>query len=120
MSQANIPNVPLYLNGEKVQSTSKEWRDVLNPATQEVVARVPFATKEEVDRAVANAKETFKTWRNTSLAQRMRIMLKFQQLLRENIAPLAELITRQIALDEVPSVISRPAAAGEVKMMFVP
>ncbi len=58
MSQANIPNVPLYLNGEKVQSTAKEWRDVLNPATQEVVARVPFATKEEVDRAVANAKDT--------------------------------------------------------------
>lgn len=95
MSQANIPNVPLYLNGEKVQSTSKEWRDVLNPATQEVVARVPFATREEVDRAVANAKETFKTWRNTSLAQRMRIMLKFQQLLRENIGPLAEMITRE-------------------------
>ena len=33
---------------------------------------------------------------------------------------LDRLITRQIALDEVPSVISRPAAAGEVKMMFVP
>jgi len=95
MSQANIPNIPLFINGKHVQSTSTEWRDVLNPATQEVVARVPFATADEVNAAVANAKETFRTWRNTSLAQRMRIMLKFQQLLRENIAPLAELITRE-------------------------
>ncbi len=95
MSSATIPNVPLYLNGATVQSTSQEWRDVLNPATQQVVARVPFATKDEVDRAVANAKQAFQGWRNTSLAQRMRIMLKFQQLLRDNIAPLAELITRE-------------------------
>lgn len=95
MSQANIPNIPLFINGKHVQSTSTEWRDVLNPATQEVVARVPFATADEVNAAVANAKDAFRTWRNTSLAQRMRIMLKFQQLLRENIAPLAELITRE-------------------------
>ena len=91
----NIPNVPLYIGGKAVQSASSEWRDVLNPATQEVVARVPFATKAEVDHAVANAKQAFASWRNTSLAQRMRIMLKFQQLLRENMAPLAELITRE-------------------------
>jgi len=83
MSATNIPNVPLYIGGKAVQSTTTEWRDVLNPATQEVVARVPFATKEEVDHAVANAKQAFAGWRNTSLAQRMRIMLKFQQLLRE-------------------------------------
>ncbi|MDY7579509.1 CoA-acylating methylmalonate-semialdehyde dehydrogenase [Herbaspirillum sp. RTI4] len=96
MSQTNNSlNVPLYINGERVQSVSTEWRDVVNPATQEVVARVPFATEAEVNQAVANAKQAFASWRNTSLGQRMRIMLKFQQLLRENIAPLAELITRE-------------------------
>lgn len=92
---ASVPAVPLYIAGQKVTSTSSEWRDVTNPATQEVVARVPFATAEEVDRAIANAKETFRTWRNTSLTQRMRIMLKFQQLLRENTTRLAEIITRE-------------------------
>ena len=30
----------------------KEWRDIVNPATQDVVGRVPFATKDEVDAAV--------------------------------------------------------------------
>ena len=58
MDQAvsTAPAVPLYIGGKTVQSTSKEWRDVVNPATQEVVARVPFATRAEVDQAVANAK----------------------------------------------------------------
>ena len=92
---ASAPAVPLYIGGERVTSTSDRWRDVINPATQEVVARVPYATKEEVDRAVANAKETFRTWRNTSLTARMRIMLKFQQLLRENTTRIAEVVTRE-------------------------
>lgn len=90
-----VPNVVLYIHGERVQSTSTEWCDVTNPSTQEVVARVPFATREEVDRAVASAKDAFRTWRNTPIVQRMRIMLTFQQLLREHIGPLAELITRE-------------------------
>jgi malonate-semialdehyde dehydrogenase (acetylating)/methylmalonate-semialdehyde dehydrogenase len=88
-------SIPLYIDGKHVQSDSKDWRDVLNPATQEVVARVPFATAAEVDAAVASAKKAFAGWRNTSLGQRMRIMLKFQHLLRENATQLAELITRE-------------------------
>ena len=92
---ASVPAVPLYIGGKKIASASDKWRDIVNPATQEIVARVPFATLEEVDRAVTAAKEAFRAWRNTSLVQRMRIMLKFQQLLRENTARLAEVITRE-------------------------
>lgn len=84
-----------FIGGKHYPSQSKEWRDVVNPATQEVVARVPFATAEEVNLAVASAKQALKTWRNTSLSARMRIMLRFQQLVRENTVPLAELITRE-------------------------
>lgn len=92
---ASVSAVPLYIGGEKINSASDKWRDIINPATQEIVARVPFATPEEVDRAVATAKEAFRTWRNIPLTQRMRIMLKFQQLLRENTTRLAEVITRE-------------------------
>ena len=88
-----IPNIPLIINGEKVQSTSSQWLDVLNPANQEVVARVPFAKIDEVDAAIANAKEAFKTWRNSGQGTRMRVMLKLQQLVRENSDKLAQLIT---------------------------
>ena len=98
MNQATatrIPTVPLYIDGKAVESASTDWHEVLNPATQEVVARVPFATVDEVDRAVASASKAFESWRNTSLAQRMRIMLSLQQLVRAHMAELAELISRE-------------------------
>ncbi len=88
-----IREIPLLINGEKVRSKSDTWLDVLNPATQEVVARVPMATEEEVDLAITNAAEAFKTWRNTPISTRMRIMLKFQHLLQEHTQEIAELIT---------------------------
>ena len=62
------------IGGKLVQSKTTEWRDVINPATQEVVAKVPFATREELDLAVANSK-AFKTWRNAGQGARMRVML---------------------------------------------
>lgn len=94
-SQTEIVTIHHFIGGKHYPSKTKEWRDVVNPATQEVVARVPFATPEEVDLAVATAKEAFKSWRNTALGTRMRVMLKFQHLLRENIGNLAVLITRE-------------------------
>jgi len=90
-----VRQTPMIIGGKEVISKSTDWRDVLNPATQEVVARVPFCTLDEVDAAIENANEAFKTWRNTSLAARMRIMLKFQQLVRENTKELAALITEE-------------------------
>ncbi|WP_459655749.1 aldehyde dehydrogenase family protein, partial [Achromobacter xylosoxidans] len=52
-------------------------------------------TRAELDEAIANSKEAFKTWRNSGQGLRMRVMLKFQELLRANTAKLAEMITRE-------------------------
>lgn len=91
----SIREIPLIIGGEKIQSKSDQWLDVLNPATQEVVARVPMATAEEVNAAVASAQEAFKTWSKTSISQRMRVMLNLQQLIRENTEELAQLVTEE-------------------------
>ena len=88
-----IKEIPLIIAGEKVQSKSTQWLDVLNPATQDVVARVPMATLDEVDAAVASAKQAFVSWSQVSLTNRMRIMMKLQQLISDNTAELAALIT---------------------------
>lgn len=88
-----VPRIPLLIGGELIQSKTTQWRDVINPATQEVVAQVPFATPEELELAVANSKEAFKTWRNVSQGHRMRVMLNLQKLVRDNTKKLAELIT---------------------------
>ena len=91
----SIPTVKLLINGEFVESTTSEWRDVINPATQEVLARVPFATPEEMNAAVASAKAAFKTWRKTPVGARARIFLKYQQLIRENMKELAAILTAE-------------------------
>ena len=89
------PTVKLLINGQLVESKTTQWRDVVNPATQEVLARVPFATVDEVNAAVANAKEAFKTWKKTPIGARARIFLKLQQLIRENMKELAALLTAE-------------------------
>ncbi|KTT32868.1 methylmalonate-semialdehyde dehydrogenase [Pseudomonas oryzihabitans] len=95
MTQTAIRNVPLLIDGQFVTSTSSESREVINPATQEVLARVPFATAEEVQRAVASAQTAFASWRKTPIGARARIFLRYQQLIREHMTELAALLTAE-------------------------
>ncbi|WP_137010024.1 CoA-acylating methylmalonate-semialdehyde dehydrogenase [Aquitalea aquatilis] len=94
MNQA-VPTVKLLINGEFVESHSQQWRDIINPATQQVLARVPMATPDEVNAAVASAKAAFKSWRKTPIGARARIFLKYQQLIREHMQELAALLTAE-------------------------
>lgn len=89
------PTIKLLINGNFVESKTTEWRDVINPATQQVLARVPFATDDEINAAVAAAKTAFKTWRFTPIGTRARIFLKYQQLIRENMQELAAILTAE-------------------------
>src|ERR1700710_1652015 len=90
-----VATVKLLIGGKFVESQSSEWRDIVNPATQKVLARVPFATPDEVNAAVASAAEAFKTWRKTAIGARARIFLKYQQLIRENMKELAAILTAE-------------------------
>ena len=81
-----VPTVKMLLDGKFVESRSGEWHAVVNPATQQVLAQLPFATDEEIHAAIASAKQAFKTWKNTPLAARARIMLKLQVLVREHMS----------------------------------
>ena len=53
-------------------------------ATQEVVSRMPIITNSEFEEAVQAAKDAFPAWKRTPVPHRQRVMLKFQQLIREN------------------------------------
>ena len=90
-----MQTVKLLIDGQLVESATTEWRDVINPATQEVLARVPFATDAEIDAAVAAAKRAFKSWKATPLAARARVMLKLQALVRENMSRIARTLTAE-------------------------
>ncbi|MBY0574326.1 MAG: CoA-acylating methylmalonate-semialdehyde dehydrogenase [Undibacterium sp.] len=91
----HIPRIKLLINGEFIESATEQWRDIVNPATQEVLARVPFVTSAEVQAAVASAKAAFVTWRKTSIGVRARVFLRYQQLIRENMQELAALLTAE-------------------------
>ena len=95
LPHAQAPTVKLLIDGKFVDSATTQWRDVVNPATQEVLAQVPFATPAEVDAAIASGKKAFVTWRKTPIGARARIFLKYQQLIRENMAELAALLTAE-------------------------
>ncbi|KLD68712.1 methylmalonate-semialdehyde dehydrogenase [Luteibacter rhizovicinus DSM 16549] len=91
----DVATVKLLIDGIFVESRSTEWRDVVNPATQAVLARVPFATTDEVNAAVAAAAQAFKSWRKTPIGVRARIFLKYQQLIREHMGELAALLSAE-------------------------
>jgi len=84
-----------YINGEWVSSNSGHTLDVPNPATNELLAKVPVSSKEDVDQAVAAAKEAFKSWKYVPVPKRARILFKFHTLLSDNHEDLARLIVQE-------------------------
>jgi malonate-semialdehyde dehydrogenase (acetylating)/methylmalonate-semialdehyde dehydrogenase len=90
-----VPTVKLLINGQFVESKTTEWKDVVNPATQQVLARVPFATAAEIEAAIAGAAEAWRTWRNTPVGARMRVFLKLQELIRRDMKKLAACLTAE-------------------------
>jgi len=89
------PTVKLLIGGKFIDSKTTQWHEVINPATQQVLARVPETTPEEINAAVASAREAFKTWRKTSLMARGRVFLKYQELIRAHMKELAAILTAE-------------------------
>jgi malonate-semialdehyde dehydrogenase (acetylating)/methylmalonate-semialdehyde dehydrogenase len=89
----SVPTLKNFINGEWGESSSIRSEPVFNPATEEVIAHVPFSSKEDVNSAVASAAEAFKSWSKTPVPRRARILFKFQQLLVEHWEELAKIVT---------------------------
>lgn len=86
--------IPLFINGEFIESTSSQSIPVTNPASQELLAELPFATEVEMEKAVESAKAAFKTWRNVPVSDRARLMMRYTALLKEHHDALGELVSR--------------------------
>jgi len=81
------------INGHFLESSADRWIDVHNPATNDVLTKVPHSTTDEMNEAVAAAKAAFPKWSATSPLARQQIMFKYQQLIKENMKDIARLIT---------------------------
>ncbi|XP_059486144.1 probable methylmalonate-semialdehyde dehydrogenase [acylating], mitochondrial [Neocloeon triangulifer] len=92
-SAAAAPTTKLFINGQFVESKTNSWVDLHNPATNEVVTRVPNSTLDEMNSAVEAAKEAYKSWSKTSILTRQQIMFRYQDIIRKNMKELAENVT---------------------------
>jgi len=84
-----------FVNGERVSGASGRFADVFNPATGEVQAKVPLASKDELDAAVAKAAEAQIAWGATNPQRRARVIMEFVRLLNRDMDKLAEALSRE-------------------------
>ncbi|HEV3139159.1 MAG TPA: aldehyde dehydrogenase family protein [Vicinamibacterales bacterium] len=86
----------LYINGAFTASEASATLDVIDPATQDVIGRVPDAGKADVARAVAAARAAFDEgpWKDATAQDRGRALFKLAQIVRDRAGELAALETR--------------------------
>src|SRR5205807_3045199 len=94
--QTEVRTYQMFINGEWVDSRSAKIFPVYDPSTEEVIAQVPDANSDDVNRAVAAAKAAFEEgpWATTTAQERGRVLFRLADKVRQNLAALAELECR--------------------------
>ena len=88
----------LYIDGAWVPSTGSNTIDVINSATEEVMGRVPEATPEDVDKAVAAAKKAFATWSTTSVEERSKYIQRIAEGLQARTMDIANVVAQELGM----------------------
>jgi malonate-semialdehyde dehydrogenase (acetylating)/methylmalonate-semialdehyde dehydrogenase len=105
-----------WLNGQRVASASGRSGPIFNPATGAQQGEVGFASVEEVDRAVAIAKEAFVSWRASSLSKRAEILFRFRQIVDSRRDEISNLVSQEHG--KVPSDAAGELARGIENLEF--
>ncbi len=84
-----------YIDGEWIEPKVKDYFDVINPATGEVIAKTPLCGSPEVDAAAKAAAAAFPDWRRTPVQDRVQYLFKLRDLMRSNGDEIARLITNE-------------------------
>jgi succinate-semialdehyde dehydrogenase / glutarate-semialdehyde dehydrogenase len=86
-------DLSLYINGQFLKGGGRREQEVFNPATDEVVGKLPHAAKEDLDLALQSAQKAFQSWRKSSPLERSRILRKVAELARARAADIGRNIT---------------------------
>jgi aldehyde dehydrogenase (NAD+) len=107
----------LFINGEQLEAAEGRTHDVINPATEEVIASVAAAGEQDVDRAVRSARATFESdkWRKMSARQRGEAVYRLGELILKNKEELARLETLNNGKPVFESMIDVRLAAATYK-----
>ncbi|MFQ5877596.1 MAG: CoA-acylating methylmalonate-semialdehyde dehydrogenase [Acidobacteriota bacterium] len=92
----SAPRLRNYVNGEWYEPRERDWLEVENPSTGEVIARVPMSDREDVGAAVAAARAAFPGWAATPVDRRVAPLFKLRGLVRENHERISRSITEEM------------------------
>lgn len=98
-----------YINGEWVDPTTPKSLDVVNPSTEEVAGTISLGSEADVDKAVAAAKEAFKTWGRTSVEERAAVMTRVIEEYQKRYDDLAAAVTEEMG---APTFLAQKAQAA--------
>ncbi|WP_373979368.1 NAD-dependent succinate-semialdehyde dehydrogenase [Achromobacter sp. JD417] len=90
------PELTLLIGGRAVAAGQRPSLDVIDPATQTVLGRLPVASPDDIDEALESAQRSFPGWRDTPALDRAAILRRTATLMRERTPRLAWLITREL------------------------
>ncbi len=93
--ELSLETIPLWINGRTFAPAAARMGDVYNPATGQVIRRVPYAGADTVDAAVKAATAALPAWRDWPALRRARVMQRFLRLMEENQHALARLVTEE-------------------------
>jgi len=84
-----------FIGGQEVAGTSGRFGDVFNPATGEVAAQVPYASRAEIDAVVQNALAAHEVWSNTAVPKRASVIFRMRELMVANKDRIAEALCKE-------------------------
>ena len=87
--------LPLFIDGNFTDSKTSEWLEVLDPSNQTVLCQAPCATDKEIEQAINSAKDAFIDWKETPPPERSRVMMKYQELLKQNQNEIAAILSKE-------------------------
>ena len=82
-----------FVNGKWSDSKNGNTLEVNNPATFEIIGKVPNFSAKETKSAINDADEAFQSWKNTTAKERSMILKKWSDLIIENVDDLAKIMT---------------------------
>ena len=95
MTGQPIKTLPLFIGGEFTQSSSSQKKEVFDPSTNKLLSYVPYATNQEIDKAIEIAKTAFKQWREVPVPERARLFFKYQQALKDQQEEIAKILAEE-------------------------
>ncbi len=94
-TETSVRTLKFFVNGKWEDASATVTHPVTNPATGEVIARVPYATAPEVDRAVKLAHEAFLKWREVPVVDRVQVLYRYKALLEKHTDDVARVLSTE-------------------------